>query len=1051
VVRERAAELVATVFRHTTARAVEGRPPDPQLHSHVLLHGALRPGGERVAAIESRALMVHQRELAALYRGELADRLRDLGYAIERNSGRDGRYFEIRGVHNAVIERFSSRHQQVQERIEWRKQERLHGLRALAELGGERGREARQRLERLEREFGELCRAGEGEQYDDEQQSERGRLNELEFELLERSEGLWRLAGRLDWVGERARAKLAEIERYGDRLSPAQERLVAKESRAAKGLETHGDLDRHWSEAAAAHGFDSRRCEALAHGEPEQIPERESLLRRVAVALTAQRATFVDREARAVAIETACSRREAEGLLSELAGRGELVALERDRLTTQHQRALERHTMRHVERLAAGRVEPVRQVLVEAELARLAARFENAAGLAPEQERAIRVACSERQLVVIQGQAGTGKSTALIAAARAGQLAGRRAVVTSTGGQAAERLASELRAAGVYAEGYSTRALEAEVERGLLRLGPDTTVIHDECALATTAEQNFVFWACQEGGARLVAVGDRDQNNPVGAGGLMQRIERAGERHDSLVALERIVRARDPDDQAMQRALRAGDTERAVANLDRRGRIVVAATPAEAAQTAVELWAQLRHQPGGALVLCEATNEQLDELNAELQAIRYDAGELGDEGAPVGGRPYVLHRGDRVVVRAQFEDPGVGRVRNGERGTIAAVENGCVLVELGDDGQRRVVLDTDGIRGGDLRLAYAQHPHPAQGATTSHAIDLVGPMATRRGQYVSLTRGRDSQRLVTSYEALGLEPGAGREPALAALAGHLDRDEPEIPSLDLVELPTRAVGRTDALRLVSRVVGDERVDRIVQRLAQQPETTLSGASVAALAERAAELQALLAQFPKPQPRQLVATARAERLQLELAAQRERLNASRVVRARLARLRRRERDRLNERIARQAKVVAATEHKVAELDAAATRQRDPDRWLDHHAAELAEYVEIESELGQRLSSEHERALGMVRLTPPRALHDRLGERPAHGVERELWEHRAVRFELHRTRYGGLPNQQELMPPEWRTAPGELARTAADRPEPPSRDRMLPEIDELDLGP
>jgi hypothetical protein len=743
-----------------------------------------------------------------------------------------------------------------------------------------------------------------------------------------------------------------------------------------------------------------------------------------------------------VAFETAGSRREAEGLLAELAERGQLIALEDCRFTTQLQRGLERHAMRHVERLVAGRVAPVPQAFVEAELGRLAARFESTDGVAPEQERAIRAACSDRQLVVIQGQAGTGKSTALIAAARAEQLVGRRTVVTSTGGQAAERLAAELRGAGVHAEGYSTRALQAEIEHGWLRLGPDTTVIHDECALASTAEQNFVLWACKEGAARLLEVGDRDQNNPVGAGGLMERIEQASARHGSFVALERIVRARDADDQAMQRALRAGDTQRAVANLEGRGRLVVAATRAEAAQTAVELWARLRTEPGGALVLREGTNDQIDELNAELQAVRHDAGELGEQGAPVAGRPYALHCHDQVVVRAQFEHPGVGMVR--ERGTIAAVEDDRVLVELGDGQRRRVLLDAEGVRAADLRLAYAQHPNPAQGATTGHAINLAGSLSTRRGQYVALTRGRECHLLVTSYEELGVEIAHGREAALAALAEQMGRDEPEAPSLDFAELPTRTAARKDALRLVRRVVGEERIDRVSERLDERPETALADASVTELAERASELRTLLERFPKPRPRDRIAAGRGERLREDLASQRERLEASRNERARLGRLRRRERDRLDQRIARQERVVAATEHKVAELAAPAGRRGDPNSWLDRHAGELADYIEIEAELGQRFSAEYQRALRTVRLNPPPALADRLGERPRPGVERELWEHRAVRLELHRTRHGELPDREDSLPAaqNWRTAPAELARTMPDRGRTPGRRSTAP---------
>ncbi|MGH2763624.1 MAG: AAA family ATPase, partial [Thermoleophilaceae bacterium] len=992
---------------------------------------------------------------AALYRGELADRLRDLGYAIERNTGRDGRYFEIRGVPQAVIERFASRHRQVQDRIEWRKQERLLGLRELAKLDGEGGLEARRRLERLERDFHELCGRGEREHHGDDQGGERRRRAEAEYEFRERTEGLWRLAAGDDAVGERARAKLAEIERYGDRLSPAQERMVAKKSRAPKGLETHGDLDRHWGEVAATLDFDSRESEALAGGELEQVPEREALLRRVAVALTARRATFVDREARAVAFEAAASRREAEGLLSGLAERGQLIVLEDGRFTTRLQRELERHAMRHVEGLVAGRIAAVPQPMVDAELARLAARFERANGVAPEQEQAIRAACSDRQLVVIQGQAGTGKSTALIAAARAEQLVGRRTVVTSTGGQAAERLAAELRAAGVHAEGYSTRALQAEIEHGRLRLGPATTVIHDECALASTAEQNFVFWACKEGAARLLEVGDRDQNNPVGAGGLMERIEQASARHGSFVALDRIVRARDPDDKEMQRALRAGDTQRVVANLEGRGRIMIAATRAEAAQIAVELWARLRTEPGGSLVLREGTNDQIDELNAELQAVRQDAGELGDQGAVVAGRPYELHRHDQVVVRAQFEHPGVGMVRNGERGTIVAVEDDRVLVELGDGQRRGVLLDAEGVCSADLRLAYAQHPNPAQGVTTGHAIDLAGSLSTRRGQYVALTRGRESHRLVTSYEELCVEPGAGREAAWAALAEQMGRDEPEVPSLDFAELPTRTAARDDAFRLVRRVIGEERIDRVSERLDERPEKALADVSVAELAERASELRVLLERFPNPRPRDRIAAGRSERLREDLAAQRERLAASRSEHAMLSRLRRRDRDQLDERIARQEGVVAATERKIAEVAAAAETRGDPDGWLDRHAGELAEYVEIEAELGQRFSAEYERALRTVRLNPPKSLTDWLGERPRGGIERELWEHRAVRLELHRSRHGELPDAEDPLPgpPDWRTAPAELAHTAPDRPELPAAERLLPDLgdDTLDLGP
>jgi len=88
--RETPAELLASSWRHTTARAVAGRPPDPQLHSHVVLHGAVRQGDGRVVAIESRAWLVHQRELGAAYRAQLAAQLGALGFAVQAGTGRGG-------------------------------------------------------------------------------------------------------------------------------------------------------------------------------------------------------------------------------------------------------------------------------------------------------------------------------------------------------------------------------------------------------------------------------------------------------------------------------------------------------------------------------------------------------------------------------------------------------------------------------------------------------------------------------------------------------------------------------------------------------------------------------------------------------------------------------------------------------------------------------------------------------------------------------------------------------------------------------------------------
>ncbi len=68
VVEEHAEDVIATEYRHTTARGVSGaQAPDPQLHSHVVITGAVRED-DRIVAVASRPIFRSARELGAFYR-----------------------------------------------------------------------------------------------------------------------------------------------------------------------------------------------------------------------------------------------------------------------------------------------------------------------------------------------------------------------------------------------------------------------------------------------------------------------------------------------------------------------------------------------------------------------------------------------------------------------------------------------------------------------------------------------------------------------------------------------------------------------------------------------------------------------------------------------------------------------------------------------------------------------------------------------------------------------------------------------------------------------
>ncbi|MBE0617378.1 MAG: relaxase domain-containing protein, partial [Proteobacteria bacterium] len=104
--------LAVAAFDHLTSREL-----DPQLHTHaVVLNLTQRADGEW-RAVHNVSLYRDQLALGRLYRAELARNLGEAGYAIRVTDRMQG-FFEVRGVPEGLLEAFSQRRQQVEERVQ---------------------------------------------------------------------------------------------------------------------------------------------------------------------------------------------------------------------------------------------------------------------------------------------------------------------------------------------------------------------------------------------------------------------------------------------------------------------------------------------------------------------------------------------------------------------------------------------------------------------------------------------------------------------------------------------------------------------------------------------------------------------------------------------------------------------------------------------------------------------------------------------------------------------------------------------------------------------
>jgi conjugative relaxase-like TrwC/TraI family protein len=708
VFEERAKDLIAAEYRHTTARGVSGaEAPDPQLHSHVVISGALREDG-RLVAVASRPIFRAKRELGAYYRSALAHELTESGFVIRGASGKDGRYFEIEGVPESLREAFSGRSR-------------------------------------------EVARAA-----------------------------------------ERFRAQ------YGRAPLPGELRHLKLENRRAKQLTTRGDLDRAWRETGHRHGFGVWQAIELCVAEAPPLPHG-TLADRIEERLTEQHATFRPTELRAVALEQSVGQLPPHRALAKaraMIRERRIVPLEGDRMTTLAQRAREQTIERRIAALAA-----VRDVDIADSTRRRAANAvaeRIGAPLSAEQHHALQTITGPERVAVLIGPAGTGKGVVIDAAARAEQASGRDAFGVAVSGSTAERLGIDCPA--LEGRTLTVDALAARAERGSATVGRGTTVFLDEAGMIDTKRLDKLTNLVERSGAKLVAIGDGQQLPSIGPGGMFDRLPKLA----PTAQLGEIHRTSDPDEQRAWAFLRAGEPEQAMAHYQARGQLFLIETRDQACEAAVRHWAELTKgkDPGHVALLTDASNIEVNRLNARAQHHRAQRGELGEREIELSSVPYGLREGDRVAFVEQHRLQGERRVENGSCGQVTQINaRGDLDVEL-DGTHRRITLGRDDVE--KLRLAYAGHIHREQGATVEQTIAITGGWQTsRETAYVEATRAKHGTRWFVARDDLGAD-GQDADRVIR-LAGLMRASRAQTPTLEYREIdplePDRYLSRFPGLTL----------------------------------------------------------------------------------------------------------------------------------------------------------------------------------------------------------------------------------------------------------
>lgn len=416
--------------------------------------------------------------------------------------------------------------------------------------------------------------------------------------------------------------------------------------------------------------------------------------------------------------------------------------------------------------------------------------------LSGEQADALAHVTGGRDLGIVVGYAGTGKSAMLGVAREAWKDAGYTVRGAALSGIAAENLEG-----GSGIASRTIASMEHDWSRGRDLLTSRDVLVIDEAGMVGTRQLERVLSHAADAGAKVVLVGDPQQLQSIEAGAAFRSIH---ERHGGAEIGE-VRRQREDWQRDATRDLATGRIGTAIHAYDRHGMVHAVETREQARGDLIDRWDRDRQANSDATrIILTHTNAEVRELNGAARDRMRDAGELGADvhvAAERGARNFAP--GDRIMFLKN--ERGLG-VKNGTLGTIEQVSTQSMTVRT-DDG-RDVAFDLKDYN--RIDHGYAATIHKAQGMTVDRAHVLATPGMDRHGSYVALSRHRDGMDLHYGHDDF-----TGQD----KLINTLSRDRAKDMATDYEPAHDYAERRGITFRA--------RVERVVEIVKQVPEKVRS--------------------------------------------------------------------------------------------------------------------------------------------------------------------------------------------------------------------------------
>ena len=354
------------------------------------------------------------------------------------------------------------------------------------------------------------------------------------------------------------------------------------------------------------------------------------------------------------------------------------------------------------------------------------------------QLRALEHVLSARDLNVIIGFAGTGKSTMMNIAKNAWEAQGYRVLGTALSGIAAQNLQDS---------GIQSRTIDSlmmSLDKSIVLTSKDIIVV-DEAGMVDSAKLSKLLFKVEAANAKMVLIGDPEQLQPIQAGAPFRVI---AERTD-YIELDEIVRQKNPLSEEITEEMRQASkefaTQKTIDALERyarMGKIYVHTTRDDAIDAVISAWDKAR-KPGITQIILAYTRKDIAAINTKVRALLQQQGVLKNEQKLLvkNRDDEEFHKSFAVRDRIYFikNDKDLG-VKNGSLGRITSMCGNTLSVLL-DNGNTITFSLHDYSY---IDYGYAATIHKSQGVTIDNAYLLADKYLDRHSSYVAATRHRKS-------------------------------------------------------------------------------------------------------------------------------------------------------------------------------------------------------------------------------------------------------------------------------------------------------------------